>query len=208
MPLVFTVAAVLTLLLANEWWWRRSSVHGELGRKFVHITVGTFVAFWPYYLSWNQIRFMSVAFLLVVGLSKYFNIFRAIHSVTRPTLGELYFGLAVGLTTFVTDRPALYAAALLQMSLADGLAAVIGVRFGRGNGYRVLGALKSLAGSGTFLLTSYVILLSLSVFSTHLAIPYCLGIAVAAAVLENVGLRGLDNLLVPLFVAGMLRLLV
>lgn len=207
MKLALTICAVLLLLVANEWWWRRRGARGEWSRKFVHITVGSFVAFWPYYLGWNEIRAMSIAFLLAVGVSRYFNVFKAIHSVTRPTWGELFFAAAVGLVTFITDQPAVYAAALLQMSLADGLAAVVGTRFGSGNDYHVLGALKSLAGSGTFLLVSYVIVLSFSVFSAHVAIPYCLAIAALATGLENIGLRGADNLLVPLFVAGALRLL-
>lgn len=207
MLLALTICAVLAMLLANEWWWRRRAMRSEWSRKFIHITVGSFAAFWPYYLGWNEIRLMSVAFLLVVAASKYFGLFKAIHSVTRPTWGEVYFALAVGLTTFIADRPAVYAAALLQMSLADGLAAVVGTRFGGGNDYRVLGARKSLVGSGMFLLVSYVIVLSFSVFSTHVAIPYCLAVACIATALENIGLKGADNLLVPLFVAGALRLL-
>lgn len=207
MVFALTIIVVFALLTANEWWWRNHKAHDEFSRKFVHISVGTFVAFWPYFLGWNEIRFLSLAFLVGIVLSKYFNIFRTIHSVTRPTMGEIYFAIAVGLVTFITDHPAIYAAALLQMSLADGLAAVVGTRYGAGNDYQVLGARKSLAGSGTFLFVSYVILLSLSLFSAHVAIPWCLTVAAIATGLENFGFRGLDNLLVPLFVAFALRLL-
>lgn len=207
MAFVLAIVVVFVLLVVNEWWWHNYKPRDEFSRKFIHITVGTFVAFWPYFLSWNEIRLLSLAFLIAIGLSRYFKVFRAIHSVMRPTWGEIYFALAVGLTTFVTHSPAIYTIALLQMSLADGLAALIGTKYGVGNDYKVFGAKKSLAGSATFLFVSYIILLSFSLFNTHVAIPWCLAVASVVTVLENVGLRGLDNLLVPLFVAFALRLL-
>lgn len=208
MAVLLSLAVVALLLIANEVWWRKQKVHGELHRKFVHITVGSFVAFWPYFLSWNTIRILSLAFLVGVAVSKYFGIFKAIHAVTRPTWGEVYFALAVGLNTFITDKPAIYTVALLQMSLADGLAAVVGTRYGKGNEYAVMGARKSLAGTGTFLVCSYVVLLSLAVFSTPVSLLLCLGIALGATVLENIADQGLDNLVVPLLVAYALRLIV
>ncbi|MEJ0072596.1 MAG: hypothetical protein WDN27_00660 [Candidatus Saccharibacteria bacterium] len=55
----------------------------------------------------------------------------------RPTYGEIFFALIVGLLTFITSAKAIYAAAILQMSLADGFAAIIGSRFGRDNKYHV-----------------------------------------------------------------------
>jgi phytol kinase len=208
MAVLLTLVAIALLLAANELWWRKQKVHNELNRKFVHITVGSFVAFWPYFLSWNTIRILSLAFLVGVAVSKYFGIFKAIHSVTRPTWGEVYFALAVGLTTFITDKPAVYTAALLLMSLSDGLAAVVGTRYGKGNDYAVMGARKSLAGTGTFLVCSYVVLLGIAVLSAPVSPLACLGIAVGATVLENIADQGLDNLVVPLLAAYALHLLV
>ncbi|MFI5271376.1 MAG: hypothetical protein ACHQT9_05040, partial [Candidatus Saccharimonadales bacterium] len=135
MPLVFTVVIVFVLLFLNELWWRTHTVHSELSRKFIHVSVGTFVAFWPFFLSWREIQILSLAFLAIVALSKYLNIFQAIHSVTRPTWGEVFFAVAVGLTALITQDKWIYTAALLQMSLADGLAAIIGTRFGNKQKY-------------------------------------------------------------------------
>lgn len=204
--LILICLAILSLLLANERWARRYGLHSELSRKLIHVAVGSFVAFWPFLISWQQIRLLSLAFLLVVGVSKHFKLFRALHSVTRPTWGELYFALAVGLTTYLSHDKWIYAVSLLQMSLADGLAAVVGVRYGKGNDYRLWGQRKSLAGSAAFLSVSYILLLGYGLFVQPLGWPLCLGIAAAATVLENFALRGLDNLAVPLFVAAMLRL--
>lgn len=174
----------------------------ELSRKFVHITVGCFVAFWPFFLSWTEILLLSGAFVLVVSLSKYFKIFKAIHSVQRPTYGELFFGLAVGATALITESKGIYAVALLQMSLADGLAAIIGMRYGLDNRYKVLGATKSVAGTATFFAVSIALLSGFTIITgVPLAIPIMIGLAATATLLENLGSYGLDNLLVPLSIA-------
>lgn len=204
MALILTVLSVFLILLGSEFWWRRRITHSEFSRKFVHITVGSFVAFWPFFLSWNEIRLLSVGFLVVVGISKYFHLFRAIHSVQRPTLGELYFALAVGLMTYVTHNEWIYMAALLQMSLADGFAAVMGVRFGR-QSYLMFSHRKTLVGSLTFFVTSLAILAAYSQLAhVHLNVAFMAGAAALAAVIENFGVGGLDNLLVPLVIGLLL----
>ena len=196
------VAVVFCLLVGSELYWRKRQPHSELSRKFVHITVGSFVASWPFFLGWGQIQLLSVAFLVVVSLSKYLKVFQAIHSVQRPTWGEVFFALAVGLTTLVHQNKYLFAAALLHMSLADGLAAIVGTRYGKRSRYYLAGHAKSVVGSATFVLVSLVILAGYGLVAGVTLQPYVLlAIALSAAAIENIGVLGLDNLLVPLLVA-------
>lgn len=205
--IALTILAIFVVLVGSEIFWRRHKVHRELSRKFVHLTVGTFVAFWPFFLSWDTIKLLSLAFLVVVAISKYLNIFQAIHSVQRPTWGEVFFALVVGVLAFVTQDKWIYAAALLQMSLADGMAAVVGSYFGRGHRYHVLGHVKSIPGTITFFVISFLILLAYSTFSgTQLILPTMLAISLCATLLENFAIHGFDNLLVPLLVAVALSL--
>lgn len=180
-------------------------MHVEITRKFVHVSVGTFVAFWPFFLSWNQIRLLSVAFIVVIGISSYFNIFSAIHAVERPTWGEILFAVTVGAVTFVTHNPYMYAAAIMQMSLADGMAAIVGTLYGKTNSYDVLGQRKSRMGSLAFLSVSLAIL-AWYVLAVHspVNIAVIAGLALAATIIENIAVRGFDNLLVPLLVAFVL----
>jgi phytol kinase len=207
MALVITILATFVLLVLSELWFRRRGNRGELSRKFVHITVGSFAALWPLFLSWGQIRLLSLAFLVVIGISKYFGIFKAIHSVQRPTWGEVFFAIVAGGLTFITHSKGIYAAALLQMSLADGLAAVIGVRYGK-HKYYVFRHAKSIEGTATFFVTSVIILIGFSVYSHHIGVASIALIAAFAALIENVGIRGSDNLLVPLVVALLLQLII
>jgi len=206
MTLILTVLTVFILLVANELWWRRKKVQDEFSRKFIHITVGSFVAFWPFFLDWNDIKLLSIAFIVVVLASKQLKVFQAIHSVQRPTHGELFFALAVGALALISQNEWIYMAAILQMSLADGLAAVIGTRFGNNTRYMVLGHTKSIHGTVTFLVVSIAILLVFTAFSgIILSLPIILGIAVAASLVENISVEGIDNLLVPVLVASALH---
>jgi phytol kinase len=156
-------------------------------------------------MSWQTIRLLSIAFFIVVGVSKVFNVFQAIHSVQRPTWGELFFALVVGAITLITQSKAIYAAALLQMSLADGFAAIAGTRFGSGNSYLVLGHKKSLVGSVTFFAVSVAILVTYSQLHGHIATTLIVVTAALATLIENAAVAGLDNLLVPLLVAFILN---
>ncbi|CAN5150053.1 SEC59/DGK1/VTE5 family protein [soil metagenome] len=202
MALILTAVVVFILIMLSEFWWRKHPQPNELSRKFVHITVGSFVAFWPYFLSWTQIIILSVAFLVVVGASKYFRIFKAIHSVQRPTWGELFFALAVGIIAIVTDTKEIYTVALLQMSLADGLAAIVGLRFGTGTRYKVFGSTKSIAGTATFFIVSFSLLVVFaSVTDSYAPLGYLVALAAVTSLIENLGVFGLDNLMVPLVVA-------
>jgi phytol kinase len=211
MTLIFYVALsvllIFLLLVASEIWWRKRKPHDEFSRKFIHIFVGSFAAFWPFYLTWGWIVALSASFVVVVTLSKYLGVFKSIHAVERPTWGEVYFALAVGALAFVTHDPWIYAVALLHMSLADGLAAVTGVTWGKGTFYKIFGHRKSFVGSLTFFVISVGLLASYSAMPGHSVQPSLIfGLAGLATVIENISGYGLDNLLIPLLIGVVLTL--
>lgn len=208
MLLLLTILAVFLLLAASEIWWRFRRPHDEFSRKFIHITVGSFAASWPWYLSTVEIVFIAGAFIIGVLVSQWLNIFKAIHAVERPTWGEICFAAAVGLLALLVDDPWIYAVALLHMALADGLAAIFGTLYGRSTQYKVFGHTKSLVGSLTFFAVSIMLLgIYAAAVTSPPAVWALLIVALAATAAENVAVRGLDNLLVPAIVAGSLVLL-
>src|SRR5579884_1302767 len=188
--LISVTVIIFFLLLLNEIWWRRRKVHNEFSRKFIHLTVGCFVAAWPFILSWRQIQLLSLAFVIVILISKHFKIFQAIHSVQRPTWGEIFFAVSVGLITLLTHNKWIYAAAALQMGLADGLAAIVGSRYGWQR-YKIFSSTKSIVGSLTFFITSVIILLAYNHFShNHLSLTFIALASLSAALLENISIVG------------------
>jgi len=202
MALILAIAVVFVLLVVSEIWWRSRRPHDEFSRKFIHISVGSFVAFWPFFLAWQQIRWLGVAFVVGVVVSKYFKVFTAIHAVERPTYGEVCFALAVVALTYVTHSRGIYMVAVLHMGLADGLAALSGTVYGGNNSYKVWGHKKSLAGSVAFLLCSVLLLVVYATVQPHIIPPaVVLALALGATILENVAVLGLDNLVVPVLLA-------
>lgn len=199
MAMAIAVVIVFALLLLAEWGWRKGWLSGEAGRKFVHITVGTFVAFWPFFMGWTEIRIMSLSFFIVVLIAMQLRVFHTIGSVQRPTYGELFFALSVGALTLITNVASIYAVSILLMALADGFAAIVGTKYGRENKYHLFGRTKSLAGSLTFFAISLLLLTGYSLFSNAgLAWEYVLIAALGATVIENLAALGFDNLLVPI----------
>jgi dolichol kinase len=118
----------------------------------------------------------------------------------------LLFALAIGLVAIIAHDRLIFAAAILHMSLADGLAAVVGTSLGKKTGYKVFGRQKSLVGSGVFWLCSVLILLWYLLAShTTSNWPVVIWLPLLATGLEAIGLDGTDNLLVPVVVAFVLN---
>ncbi|HUA13145.1 MAG TPA: hypothetical protein VL989_01455 [Candidatus Sulfotelmatobacter sp.] len=203
--LILTLLAILLILVVNEVLWRKRTTHGEFSRKFVHMSVGAFAAFWPFYLSWGQIELIALSMFVVVIISKYLGVFQAIHSVQRATWGEATFALSILLIALLTNDKWIFTAAIFQMSIADGLAALVGVRFGRKYSYIIFKHTKSLIGTLAFFVASVLILFGYAHFATvTLSLSFILIVSVMSALLENIAVYGLDNVLVPLFVAFVL----
>jgi phytol kinase len=217
MEMLIAGAVVFALLVTSEILWRARLVRDEFARKFVHISVGTFVAFWPYFMTWQQIELMCLAFLvtiLTVGylmryLPKYLHIFHAIHAVSRKTRGEVFFPVGIGLSAMLMPSPIIFTAAILHLSLADGFAAVMGKRFGVLHQYKVRNYTKTLAGSATFYVVSTLIVtMSFVVSGTPITwpiVPILVWLPLAATLVENVAVGGTDNIFVPLLVIIVLQ---
>lgn len=212
MGLLYAVLGVLIILALSEIFWRTKTIRGENARKFVHIAVGSYVAFWPYFMSWRQIQLMSLAFFIVVFISLKRNVFHAIHGVKRRTWGELCFPVGIGLSALIAPAPIVFTAAILHLSLADGLAAVVGQRYGIIHRYSVRNYTKTLVGTLVFFVISLMIvtgtLLVSGTIITWPLVPLLVWLPVAATVVENVAVAGTDNIFVPLLVIVILQTVV
>lgn len=199
---LLTIGLVGFLLYVAEKGSRVKHLHPELTRKFVHVTVGTFVSFWPFYLSWKEIATLSLLFMLVIGLSVRYDIFRSIHSVKRNATGEFLFALAIGVLAVVSGSKWIFMAAMLNLAIADGMAALVGIMKGENNEYKVFGHTKSRAGTAAFLVTSFLISIVYTIASgSPFSIVTILAVPALATVSENLAVNGLDNIVIPVVVA-------
>lgn len=201
--LAIAIVPVFLLLIFTEILWRSNRLRGESARKLIHIIVGSYVAFWPFFISFEAIQAISAAFLVVVAISLRFGLFGSIHGVARQTWGEILFAIGIGLIAVLTQDPWIFAACILHMSVADGFAALAGIRWGKSNRYKIENHTKSVVGTAVFWLCSIMITGLAIVMIPSLrwdAAPLLLWLPLATALTENVGIGGTDNVLVPVLV--------
>lgn len=176
----------------------------EIIRKIVHIGTGNVILLaWLLDIpAWVGIS-ASILASIVTLLSYQFPLLPGINSVGRKSLGTFFYAVSIGLLVawfWAIAQPHYAALGILVMTWGDGLAALIGQRFGK-HPYILWGAKKSWEGSATMFLISCIVssLILLAVYgiswSTWLV---SLAVATFATALEAFSLYGIDNLSVPL----------
>lgn len=197
----------------NKW------VSGERARKVIHILVGIWGAWLPWWLGWRSIIVLGIMLVAGVFVASKLKFIRSISSVSRSTAGEYYFPLAMIILALFFKNQIIFAAAMLQMGLADGMAAVIGTRYGKKTTFKVFGSKKSKHGTFTFLLISTTII-AWALWAQHPAIAFSsitsgvftvflsLIMGSILTIAELTGQKGLDNISVPMLTAFGLMLMV
>lgn len=220
---ILSLLAIFVFLVVVEYYWHKKNLRNERSRQIIHVCVGTFVAFWPYYMSYQEIMFCAVALLLVVLLGRYdkflnlikwpksfpfkfaareMKFIESIHKVSRPTLGDVIFPISIGLLAAFEPANYVFAIAMLNIGLADGLASIVGIKYGMKHVYKIFEQKKTVLGTITFWAVSLLILLGFKLFAptataslswwTLLYLPPLL------ALVENFAVFGTDDLMVPL----------
>jgi phytol kinase len=186
----------------------------EIVRKVVHIGVGNVIllAWWLQVPTWVGIA-ASVLFSAIAFLSYYFPFLSSINGVGRKSLGTFFYAISFGVLIawfWPIEQPYFAVLGILIMTWGDGLAALVGQRFGH-HPYSLWDMKKSWEGSLAMALISYgictLILLKVqgAIWQTWVI---SLAIALAATALEAFSKYGIDNLTVPLGSASLAFLLV
>lgn len=183
---------------------RYTTADSEIVRKVVHIGTGNVIllAWWLHIPAWVGIT-ASILASAVTLLSYKLPILPGINSVGRQSLGTFFYAVSIGLLVawfWGVQQPQYAALGILVMTWGDGLAALIGQRFGK-HPYKVWGMSKSWEGSVTMAVVSYIVtsLIFLgvqgNVWQTWVV---AIAVALVATGLEAFSKYGIDNLTVPL----------
>lgn len=195
---------ILAEVIAN----RYPRLSREITRKIAHVGIALMIALWPLYIGRYEIIILGIIMTLGVLLSIRFGLSSSIHSVARKNYGELTFGLAVIAAAALSPTLAIFSTAILFLGLADGLAAVCGTLWGKSTSYTLFGDTKSVVGTMSFFFAAVCILFAYHLLIAPLSFFVTLGVAASTTFLENISIRGLDNLTVTLAVVGILALTV
>lgn len=211
MLLVFiNLLGIGAILFVTQYLWQKKLVKGEGARKFAHILIGSFVALWPLYLTWQEIQTALIIGLLSALIVRHYKLFASIYDVQRSTFGDIAAPAVMLAASLLEPTRTIFAVGVLHVAFADGMAAAVGSRFGHTSAYNIFKQKKSAIGTATFYTSSVIIMTAAAIFQPTLDVftfwLYIGVIPVMTTLAENVTPRGLDNVTVP-FVAITLLLL-
>ena len=195
--LVFVYGYVAILLLISE---KVLYKHPKFRRKFLHIMVGNILFILPLFDSRWVITFLAAApFIPLTYLMSPYSPIKSVKdklSESGHGLGLVYYAISwTVLAFFFYDQPWIIAGGIAAMSYGDGIASLIGQKFGRSK-YCISGDVKSLEGSAAMFL---ILLITLWIVLKYYAVlpisPLVIvSVALVATVLEAITPKGLDNI--------------
>lgn len=196
---VFVVIGIATVLQ------KQHILNDEGARKFIHIGVANWWLIAIYLMGNSWIFFIPpIAFIGINYASYRFDLIKSMerNEKSKNDLGTVYYAISlfvVALISYVVTKSFMLGTIpILVMGYGDGLSAVIGKQFGK----KKLMNNKTVVGTVTMFLTSFIVIVLIANFGLHVA----LGLAVVASVIELVSPRGFDNLTVPIGLALLLAI--
>jgi phytol kinase len=180
-------------------------------RKFLHIMTGNIAFILPLFETREIMAFVAAGpFILFTFLMSPYSPIKSMRGKTSEAghgLGLVYYAITWTVLAYAFfDHREIIAMGILAMSYGDGLASLIGIKYGKRK-YCVFKDTKSYVGSiamfvCTFLLLVIALLFYAEPVTTRVAV-YLLCMAGVATIVEGITPLGLDNLSVP-FVAAMM----
>lgn len=206
------------LVLTGEYLRRKKYISGELARKFAHTTTGTWAALWPLFLDLRSIAVLALGMTVIAVIFRFVFPLRSIYSVQRISIGEILIGLGIAVAAWLALSGSVYTAAVLVISWGDSMAAIVGTRYGKRNGFKVLGAKKSVLGSLAFFAVVAGVVFGFFMYEKSLLVDlnsveilknicYSVILATVLTVVEIFGVYGSDNLSLPIMTVVLLNLI-
>ena len=194
--LIFVYGYVIILLLISG---KFLGKYVNFSRKFLHIMVGNILFILPLFDTWWVMTFLAAApFIVLTFLMSPYSPVKSIRnrmSESGHGLGLVYYAISwTVLALIFFNLPWIIAVGIAAMSYGDGMASLIGMKYGKKK-YNITGDVKSVEGSVTMFLvllgTLWMVLIYYGVTATPLAI---VAVSLVATILEGITPKGLDNL--------------
>ena len=194
----------------------------SISRKILHIMVGNIAFLLPIFETKEAMSFLAAGpFILFTYLTSPHSPLKSIKGKTSSaghSMGLVYYAITWTILAYIFfDNMIIIAIGILSMSYGDGLASLVGIKYGK-RIYNISGDQKSLVGSFamfifTFIMFLIAILIYSNIFSYDIVISnelifYLFLISIIAAILEGITPKGLDNITVPLLVSFLYWLLI
>lgn len=177
----------------------------EVTRKFVHLSGGIITLTFSYlFTSHWAVLILCIGFVGILYSTKKLKLLNSVHGIERPSLGGLYFPLAVYITFIISSinqQPHLYLIGMLILSISDSMAALVGTSYGKFL-FLIEKERKSVEGTLIFLLMTFLIteqgMLHLTDAGPLKATLCGIYVAILVTGFELLSLKGTDNLFIPI----------
>jgi dolichol kinase len=193
--IAFVYIYVILLLIFTEK--ILSKKYPMTSRKILHIMTGNIAFILPIFQTREMMVFLAAGpFILFTFLMSPYSPGLVYYAIAWAVLAYLFF-----------DTKEVIAIGILAMSYGDGLASLIGIKFGKKK-YQIFEDVKSYIGSYAMFTFTFIMMIVALLFYGKLSLTYeslflLLCIAGISTIAESMTPKGLDNLSVP-FVAAIL----
>ncbi|HMS32318.1 MAG TPA: hypothetical protein PKA29_03555 [Candidatus Saccharibacteria bacterium] len=234
---------IFLIFLSSEYLVHKKITHGELSRKYIHVLTGLTLAGSCFILNINQIILVCIVLNLSLILAdRLFSFlehrkfksgsfgahlkgaFRVYdesqEGVKRWTIGHLIYAIGIGLVAVIFQSKSLFFTTTLILALADGMAALVGKRYGIYL-FKVPGGVKSIEGSTIFffitltIISFYILMLRTGEFGEYvtLSLGYktVFNVVLVSGIItvsEAIVAYGLDNITIPLISGFLIHYLI
>jgi phytol kinase len=216
MSVVVIIVFLISLLSLLSFLREKAALNPVLSRKLAHILMGLVTLSFPWLFNtvWPVILLAVLTIILLSTIRLWPPLKKilgqAILGSERFSLGEMYFPLGVLLTFLFSDgNNLLYVVAILTLTIADPLAAYIGLSVARARRRPI--PRKSIEGSVAFMvaasLISFLAFNSIAGISILESLLISLIFGIMLAFIEAISLWGFDNISVPVSAIILLKVL-
>ena len=202
--LIVCIVYITVILFTSKFFEKKGK---EASRKYIHIMLSNIwffiVIFFDNYI---MASILPALFVVINYLSYKFNIIKTMERDNKEeeTLGTVYYAIVLLILAFWTvkiGRPLIGLPGVLIMGYGDGFAAIIG-RCLDSKEYKVFGAKKTIAGTATMFIISFIIATVIyGTIGMNGFIVKGIIVAAVATIFEAASPKGLDNFSVPLIVS-------
>ncbi len=190
---------LLTLFFMMDYVKKWFSLESEDSRKIVHVSSLLTVCTWPFFLENYGIYIICILFILINIYTKKAGMFKAVHTVSRATIGAeiLPVGIMISTFFFLPENRTSFIYGILIVCFSDLMAELVGKKL-KFYEYKIFGQKKSLGGSIAFFISTFLITSGMLIYlGTDIIISHVMIISVLLCLVEAVHTFGLDNFTLP-----------
>lgn len=189
----------------------KRKIDSYITRKVVHMGSSLVVVLLPLLIKLETVIVLGIGFFLLLTFSKRNKLLNSIHDLEDDSVGALLFAPSLMLTAIIfwPINTLIFQGAALILGLSDGVAGIVGTRYGRKK-YKLMGT-KTVEGSISFFMVTILILCSILHINGTLApdkILVVFGSSLFLTIIEAMFGKGWDNLFIPMISGSLLYFLI